>query len=112
MPENIRYSTLCSTCKNVENCITLKLSDGPIYFCEDFCIDIFHVVGNFFNTGDIDILPITNHNVGEEEHIRSPNNRNVITSTKYFGLCINCDNRHNCSLSNSEGGVWHCEEYR
>ena len=97
MPENIRYSTLCSTCKNVENCITLKLSDGPIYFCEDFCIDI---------------LPITNHSNREEQHLKRSNNENSTNSTKYFGLCINCDNRHNCSLSNSEGGVWHCEEYR
>jgi hypothetical protein len=28
------------------------------------------------------------------------------------GLCENCENRDNCLLPKSEGGVWHCEEYQ
>jgi len=30
---------------------------------------------------------------------------------KYQGLCINCENRHSCPLSSTDGGVWYCEEY-
>ena len=97
MPKNIKYSTLCSTCKNVKNCTTLKYSDRPILFCEDFCIDIF------LNT---------DYSNNEKQHIKKSNNKNNTDSKTYFGLCINCDNRHNCNLSNSEGGVWHCEEYQ
>ena len=29
-----------------------------------------------------------------------------------LGLCCNCENRGSCTLQNSPGGVWHCEEYR
>jgi hypothetical protein len=98
MPENIKYSTLCSTCKNAENCVTLKLSEGPIYFCEDFCVDIFPLKRD--------------HNYRKEKLVKDSDNEKDADSGKYFGLCVNCDNRHKCSLSNSEGGVWHCEEYQ
>jgi len=30
----------------------------------------------------------------------------------YKGLCVNCENRETCRLAKSEGGIWHCEEYR
>ena len=28
------------------------------------------------------------------------------------GLCCNCENNEICVIPKSEGGVWHCEEYR
>jgi len=31
---------------------------------------------------------------------------------KLVGLCVDCEARHNCTFPKSEGGVWHCEEYR
>ncbi|MGQ9708129.1 MAG: hypothetical protein ACUVUR_04565 [bacterium] len=31
---------------------------------------------------------------------------------EYKGLCLNCENRKDCSIRNNEIGVWHCEEYR
>ncbi|MFC2096766.1 NAD(P)H-dependent oxidoreductase subunit E [Bacteroidota bacterium] len=27
-------------------------------------------------------------------------------------ICIDCDKKHTCTSINSEGGVWHCEEYK
>jgi hypothetical protein len=33
-------------------------------------------------------------------------------SGRLTGLCIDCEGRKNCSFPKSEGGVWHCEEYR
>jgi hypothetical protein len=29
-----------------------------------------------------------------------------------MGLCCNCENRDSCTLQDSPGGIWHCEEYR
>jgi len=33
------------------------------------------------------------------------------TSSKYSGICSNCENREACSYPKPEGGVWRCEEY-
>ncbi len=35
-----------------------------------------------------------------------------ITPDTTMGLCCNCENRSSCTLQDSPGGVWHCEEYR
>lgn len=31
---------------------------------------------------------------------------------RFKGLCKDCENRKACTFPKSEGGVWHCEEYR
>ena len=36
----------------------------------------------------------------------------VQDSAKPNGLCIDCEDRGDCSLTAAEGGIWHCEEYR
>ena len=33
------------------------------------------------------------------------------TLVKYTGLCVNCDNRKDCKIINSDFVIWHCEEY-
>jgi hypothetical protein len=33
-------------------------------------------------------------------------------TTKYAGLCMNCDHRKTCRHPKPAGGVWHCEDYR
>ena len=33
------------------------------------------------------------------------------TKVKYTGLCVNCDNREDCKIRNSDYVIWHCEEY-
>uniref|UniRef100_A0A7C4CB78 Uncharacterized protein n=1 Tax=candidate division WOR-3 bacterium TaxID=2052148 RepID=A0A7C4CB78_UNCW3 len=30
---------------------------------------------------------------------------------QFKGLCVNCENRHDCAIRDKEIGVWHCEEY-
>jgi hypothetical protein len=37
--------------------------------------------------------------------------RNGKDSSKYAGICSNCENRETCSYPKPEGGVWRCEEY-
>lgn len=32
-------------------------------------------------------------------------------SIEFTGLCVNCHHRHDCELSKTQGGIWHCEEY-
>ena len=36
----------------------------------------------------------------------------VPETSDFKGLCVNCDRRLDCRLSNTEIGVWHCEEYK
>jgi DNA-binding NtrC family response regulator len=40
-----------------------------------------------------------------------PSSDNGEHSTKFLGLCSNCDNRETCAYPKPEGGVWRCEEY-
>jgi hypothetical protein len=40
-----------------------------------------------------------------------PSSNNGDRSTKFLGLCSNCDNRETCTYPKPEGGVWRCEEY-
>ncbi|MHC5070640.1 MAG: hypothetical protein ACYTGO_09170, partial [Planctomycetota bacterium] len=30
----------------------------------------------------------------------------------HAGLCVNCDNRHECGFPKPPAGVWHCDEYQ
>ena len=32
-------------------------------------------------------------------------------TSKYTGLCVNCENRRTCAHPKPAGGVWHCEDY-
>lgn len=97
MPKNIEHNSICSTCINAQNCTSLKRSDEPILFCEDFCIDI---------------PPVTEDDKRESLPINNSCNIMDTNSKTFFGLCINCDNRKKCVFSNNEGGVWHCQEYQ
>lgn len=33
-------------------------------------------------------------------------------SASFAGLCVDCQNRNTCIYAKTNGGVWHCEEYR
>ncbi len=52
------------------------------------------------------------HGSREEDGEPSPNERSDTKNASDFkGLCMNCENRKDCLLPKSEGGVWHCGEY-
>ena len=98
MPEtNMEYRSLCSTCKNAVDCTFQKDRQKPALYCEEFEIDICPSVKT---AGKEKSAPTASVDAEDED------------SSKFIGLCGNCDNRRTCAFPTPEGGVWHCEEYR
>jgi len=97
MSENMRYLGLCSTCKNALTCTFLRDPDEPVFFCEEFEIE----KTSFIKTPVKKPLPATDAAAAKDKD-----------STKFIGLCSDCENRRTCAFPKGEGGVWHCEEYR
>ncbi len=89
------YYGLCSNCSNVYDCVFLRNTSKVVFQCEEY----------------IEVRvekPRKSLNVLE----KCSSLKDSCDSEKYKGLCINCEHRENCGLSSTEGGVWHCEEYR
>jgi hypothetical protein len=98
MSENsMKYLGLCSTCKNASSCKYPRDPDKPVFYCEEF---------------EIEKIPLTKPVGKEQPPVKDSGIAKEKDSTKFIGLCSNCDNRRTCSFPKPEGGVWHCEEYR
>lgn len=81
---------LCSTCKHVRTCSGRSTPDNPIFSCEAYEV---YVPGSVENGSE------TASQGGDAPR-------------KLNGLCSNCEERETCLFPKSEGGVWHCDEYR
>ena len=96
------YSTngvqgLCMTCRNNTICPQARDSQHPVLYCEEFDDYIPPEQEDFsVSTSSIEV-----EKSDEEKKI----------SENYKGLCVNCENRKNCTILKPSGGVWHCEEY-
>lgn len=88
------FVDICSTCNHVQDCVNLQKNDRPVWFCEQFDNHV-PIEEQPFDVADFQPCqsPV------EDEH------------RQFQGLCINCENRHNCNLAKPNGGVWHCQEY-
>lgn len=82
---------LCSTCEHAKVCIYARESKEPIMQCEEFF------------AGE---LPSD-----EFEFIRAPQSKTFYRAD-LKGICVNCENRDNCTFPKPDGGIWHCEEYK
>ncbi len=82
---------LCSTCNSSVVCTRRKGIQLPVLFCEEFD----------------DSMPLE----GESRPDPVIEDAECVPDTA-MGLCCNCENRGSCTLQDSPGGVWHCEEYR
>jgi len=96
MPENIRYFGLCLNCKNASSCTFPRDPAKPAFYCEEFEIEKTTSITPF----------------GKEQPLVSGPAVIGKDSTKFIGLCSDCEGRQTCTFPKSEGGVWHCEEYR
>ena len=87
-----RHVGICLTCNHFEHCRLRPEERFPVWFCEQFD----------------DYAPADNpgRNPGGESPTPSA------IGKKLNGLCVNCELAADCALAKSEGGVWHCEEYR
>ena len=83
------YRDLCSTCSQAEACGGRSTPERPILFCE-----LFEVA-----------VPASAANPRER-----PSHRHG--AAEHTGLCVNCENREDCTMARPKGGVWHCEEYQ
>lgn len=97
MSQNVKYRGLCSSCENAPDCTYPREPNRPVLQCEEF------------DGGE----PSPTKTVVKD---RVPSTRSYTTeskdSTKFMGLCSNCEDRETCTYPKLEGGVWHCEEYR
>jgi len=82
---------LCSTCNSRPTCTRREGIRLPVSFCEEFDDSTSPEV-------ERQAVPVTDD---EETALDTA-----------MGLCCNCGNRDSCTLQDSPGGVWHCEEYR
>ena len=92
-PPGRPYRDLCSTCSHERACGSRSTPERPILFCELF--EVFVAV------------PTAGAAAAPPE--RPAGGRGAV---EHKGLCVNCENRQECTMARPEGGIWHCEEYR
>jgi hypothetical protein len=88
------HAGLCSTCSSAGNCAFPHEDDQAIIFCEEF---------EGFAPPVIDEVKAVPQTIAASAKVHEEG--------QYKGLCVNCERRVDCSLSTSESGIWHCEEY-
>ena len=88
------HRDLCSTCRHAGACGSRSTPERPILFCELFEVAVATPTA-----------PTAAPDAGPPEPPASAE------GVEYRGLCVNCENRHECTMTRPEGGVWHCEEY-
>ncbi len=87
---------LCMNCVSAPTCMFLRDADHPILQCEEYeCSQ-----------------PEPGKNPKKELGTQRESRVAMEEDTsKYMGLCVNCELRKTCTFPMPEGGVWHCEEY-
>jgi len=91
--ERVLSASICSNCVNRTGCIILARATVPIHSCE------LH-----------ECLSLSNADTGSEKK-GVPEPEAASHDLSLLGLCANCLNRRQCTLSRPQSGVWHCEEY-
>jgi len=97
MSGNVEYGGLCSTCKNAPDCTFPRDPHKPVLHCEEF------------DTGEPSPMKTTRKDRSPPTQLYAAKDTG---STKFMGLCSNCEDRETCIFPKPEGGIWHCEEYR
>ena len=96
----IRRAGLCSNCKQAPACTYAKDPRRPVLQCDEYeCAESAPIR----STGKDSLAATVLQKAPEAEEE---------DSSKYMGLCSNCENREACVFPKPEGGVWRCEEYR
>jgi hypothetical protein len=93
--EQIFFNDICSTCNDGDFCVTKKTRKRPIWFCEEF-----------------DDHTAIKEQPMVEAQFQSQISTRESDSSRFKGLCINCESRHTCKFIKPNGGIWHCEEYK
>ena len=92
--EKLLYASLCSNCRNQNDCVFLMKAGEPIIECEMYeC-----------GSSSRPRLSVVKRNLAAAA-AALPEEDNLM------GLCVNCDNLKVCQLPKPQSGVWNCEEY-
>lgn len=94
-----RDVSLCGTCRYTPGCALRRDRSSPVFHCEEF-----EVEGAQLPEAEGRGRPAPNPSGGH--------NPTGGGNPRYRGLCTDCENQASCMFVESEGGVWHCEEYR
>jgi hypothetical protein len=97
-PDIVEYNDLCSTCNYRSDCVRRKHHNQPVLYCEEF--DDYQRSHRKPASG-----------FGEYEP-KEMTDLSTLSSARTMGLCAFCESRETCTLPKTEGGIWHCEEYR
>jgi hypothetical protein len=97
MSEEVDIRGLCSTCDNYPGCTLPASRDKAAWHCEEFRSSGAPPVRT---PGEQGLPPPRASATADGE------------STRFTGLCSDCEGRSSCVFPKPEGGVWHCEEYR
>lgn len=105
MQEIKTYRDFCENCTHFPTCTYPKINGRPIYYCSEHeawkeCL------------GEVS-LALLKSKKGAPPSGRpgSENPEKEKENVELRGLCINCENRKDCTFPKPPGGVWHCEEY-
>ena len=85
------YNDLCTTCMHARTCMHRRMTNRPIWYCEQFELPPSPRSETVLN--EVPATPVDNPGGLQ-------------------GLCANCALRETCTFPKPAGGVWHCEEYR
>lgn len=100
LPETSDYQGLCLTCVHAPGCAYRQNAAQIILECNEF---------DDRTAGD---LRLAQDATSAPKTVRFQSDFEASNSGKFMGLCVNCDYRENCKLPKTDGGIWHCEEYR
>ena len=95
MPGKIRYFGLCMSCRNASSCTFPRNPARPAFYCEEFEIE-----------PAVSVVPPPKEQSSVTDRFTDKD------STKFIGLCSDCEGRENCTFPKPEGGIWRCEEYQ
>ena len=90
---------LCRLCDNAADCTFLRYSGRGVKECDEF-----RVLAIAPQMTIAKPMPMV-----RRESAVIPRGRE---ETSLQGLCRTCEYRAGCTYARTEGGVWHCEEYR
>jgi len=109
MAKRPAFPGICTTCVHAGDCALSVAGRGPVFHCEEFECSGLEPSEVEDRT---DELSSGEDRTGELSSSRpSPEDEDESTAPEYRGLCSDCAHRLFCMYADTEGGIWHCEEY-
>ena len=102
MAKRPAFPGICTTCVHAGNCALSVAGRGPVFHCEEF--ECSGLEPSEQDDWTDELSPGRPPSEDGDESTPS-------TAPEYRGLCSDCAHRLFCMYADTEGGIWHCEEY-